>query len=321
MSCTPLVTIITPAYNRGTLIAATIESVLGQDYPNIEYIVLDDGSTDRTLEVIKQYEGRLRWESHANMGEARTVNKGFELSQGTIIGVVNSDDPLLPGAISKAVNTLSAHPGAVVVYPDWQLIDAQGTNLQVIRCRDFVSRADMVRGHYCLPGPGAFFRRTVIDGTGGRDPAFRYVGDFDFWLRAATLGDFVRIPEVMATFRTHADSASVCSASDDMAREHLGVIEKVFKDCSEQRELQKIKNESFLNAYHAAVCFCGNGNLREKKRYIGKSIKSAPAIFFSKYKYRIIIYTFLLIGLNYNSVYYVYKKYFGIFKNKMIMSF
>ena len=308
MSCTPLVTIITPAYNRAPLIAETIESVLGQDYPNIEYIVLDDGSTDGTLGVIKQYDGRLRWESHSNMGESRTVNRGFELSKGTIVGVVNSDDPLLPGAISKAVNTLLAHPGAVVAYPDWQLIDGHGTKLQVIRCRDYVSRADMVRGHYCLPGPGAFFRRTVIEGTGGRDPAFRYVGDFDFWLRAAVFGDFVRIPEVMATFRTHADSASVCSPSEDMAREHLYVIEKIFNDCKEQSELLKIKGESFLNAYHAAICFYGNGSLREKVRYIGKSIKSSPAIFFSKYKYRIIIYTLLLLGINYNSLYYAYKK-------------
>lgn len=317
MTRSPLVTIITPAYNRGTLIAETIESVLGQDYPNIEYIVLDDGSTDGTLEVIKQYGGRLRWESHANMGESRTVNKGFELSTGTIIGVVNSDDPLLPGAISKAVNTLLAHPSAVVTYPDWQLIDAHGTKLQVVRCRDFVSLAEMVRGHYCLPGPGAFFRRTVIDETGGRNPAFRYVGDFDFWLRAATLGNFIRIPEIMATFRTHADSASVCSPSEEMAREHLCVIEKIFKGSKEQGELQKIKDESFLNAYHAAVCFYGNGSLRKKLHYISKSVKSSPAIFFLKYKYRIIIYMFLLSGISYNSLYYVYNKYFRTFKNKI----
>lgn len=320
MTRPPLVTIITPAYNRETLLAATIESVLGQDYPNIEYIVLDDGSTDGTLEVIRQYDGRLRWESHANMGEARTVNKGFALAQGTIIGVVNSDDPLLPGAVRRVVETLQAHPGAVVAYPDWQLIDAHGSKLQEIRCRDFVSRAEMIRGHYCLPGPGAFFRRTVIEGTGGRDPVFRYVGDFDFWLRAAVFGDFVRIPEVMATFRTHAGSASVCAPSEDMAREHLYLIEKVFRDCKEQGELLKIRNESFLNAYHAAVCFCGNGRLREKIEYISKSIISSPAIFLARYKYRIIIYALLLLGTNYNSIYYVYKKYLGAFKHKMTIA-
>lgn len=309
MDRSPLVTIITPAYNRATLIAETIESILAQDYPHLEYLVLDDGSTDATLDVIRRYAGRLHWESHPNMGETLTVNKGLALARGAIVGVVNSDDPLLPGAVSRAVETLRAVPGAVVAYPDWQLIDERGNPLQVVRSRDFVSRAEMVRGHYCLPGPGAFFRREVIEQTGGRDPAFRYVGDFDFWLRAGLLGDFVRIPEVTATFRTHADSASVCSQSDAMAEEHLRVIEKVFSAGDLPAELEEVRAEALLNAWHAAACSLGSGNPAKKLRYISRSIGSAPAKFFLNYTYRIAIYACLLLGVRYDLVYYRCRKY------------
>lgn len=305
----PLVTVITPAYNRANLIAETIESILAQDYPNFEYIVLDDGSTDATLEVIKYYDGLLHWDSHSNMGEALTVNKGFSMARGDIVGVVNSDDPLLSGAISRAVETLLHQPNAVVAYPDWQLIDAHGNKLQVVKCRDYISHADMIRGHYCLPGPGAFFWRKVIEATGGRDPAFRYVGDFDFWLRAGLVGDFVRIPEVMATFRTHSDSATVCCQSEDMAREHILVIERIIDNCKAQGDVEKIKAESLLNAYHAAACFCGMRNLRRKIQYIFRSIKSCPGAFFSKYLYRIAIYACLLVGIRYDVIYYKYRKH------------
>jgi len=99
----PLVTVVTPVYNREDYLEEVILSVLGQDYPNIEFIVLDDGSTDGTLQVIWKYRERLRWESHANMGQTRTVNKGFSMAKGEIVGVVNSDDPLLPGAIREIV--------------------------------------------------------------------------------------------------------------------------------------------------------------------------------------------------------------------------
>jgi len=313
----PLVTVITPAYNRASLIAETIESILAQDYPNLEYIVLDDGSTDATLEVIKHYDGRLHWDSHPNMGETLTVNKGFSIARGDIVGVVNSDDPLLPGAISRAVETLLHQPSAVVAYPDWQLIDAHGNKLQVVRCRDYVSHAEMVRGHYCLPGPGAFFWRKVIEETGGRDPAFRYVGDFDFWLRAGLLGDFVRIPEVLASFRTHADSASVCSSSVDMAREHLRVIGKMFNDCNLRSDLEQIRAESFLNAYHAAVCFSGKGNLGIKMHYICRSIACSPGKFILKYQYRIVIYACLLAGVRYDVIYYRCKKIFNTIKDNV----
>jgi len=300
----PLVTIITPAYNRATLIAETIESVLGQDYPHLEYIVLDDGSTDATLEVIKGYEGRLRWESHANVGEAHTVNAGFSMAQGEILGVVNSDDPLLPGAVGRMVAALQANPDALVAYPDWRLIDARGNALQEIRCRDYVSFAEMLSGHHCLPGPGAFFRRQALEKASGRDPAYRYVGDLDFWLRIGWHGRFVRVPEVLATFRVHDSSASVCCQSELMAEEQVAVIVNLFAREKADVSLHSLRKVSMLNAFHAAACHLGRGRVSSLLSYILKSITCCPGVFFTKYFYRIPIYMLMLLGFNYSAIKY-----------------
>ena len=127
----PLVSIITPAYNRAAFLDETISSVLNQDYRNLEYIVLDDGSIDDTREVVKKYSDRITYDRHDNMGEARTVNKGFSMARGEIIGVVNSDDPLLPGAISSIVAELLSRPDVLVVYPDWYVIDCEGRKVEI----------------------------------------------------------------------------------------------------------------------------------------------------------------------------------------------
>jgi len=300
----PLVTIITPAYNRADLIGETIESVLNQDYPNVEYVVLDDGSTDETVTVIKRYEGRLRWASHANVGEARTVNAGFALANGEIIGVVNSDDPLLPGAIRRIVEVFQTNPDALVAYPDWRLIDVRGNALKEIRCRDFVSYEEMVSGHHCLPGPGAFFRRQVLEMTTGRDPAYRYVGDLDFWLRVGQYGRFVRVPEVLATFRVHSGSASVCLQSDSMAAEQVAVIENFFARERDDKRMQILRRVSMLNAFHAAACHLGRDRKTGLLRYILRSIASCPVTFFTKYPYRIFIYALMLVGIDYRAIKY-----------------
>lgn len=299
----PLVTIITPAYNRADLVAETIESVLSQDYPNLEYIVLDDGSSDGTLEVIKRYDGRLRWDSHPNMGETRTVNKGFELARGEIIGVVNSDDPLLPGALSKLVAALLAHPGVVVAYPDWNIIDAGGKTLQQFTAYDYTGYGDMVRRHFCLPGPAALFRRRVIDEVGGRDPQFRYVADLEFWYRVGCLGDFLRLPEVLATFRVHAGSATSSQRGSLMADEHLLLMEKLFRQKNLPAELLAYRDEAWSSAYFVAGCNLGGGNLGKKIDYFTRAIRRAPVKYLGEYRRRLLMMLLAFTPLPLDRVY------------------
>lgn len=283
-----LVSIITPVYNRAGYLDDVIKSVLTQDYPNIEYIILDDGSTDSSLDVMRKYEGKIKYDSHHNMGETRTVNKGFLMSRGDIIGVVNSDDPLLPGAIRRIVEKFENEKDAVVVYPDWMMIDSVGDVLEVIQTRDY-NFLDMVRTHHCVPGPGAFFRRRVVEGLGGRDPSFRYVADFDFWLRAGLLGPFVRLQEVLATFRFHRDSASVREKGRAMAEEHLHLIEKFYASNHLPMGVIRVKREAYSSAYYIAGCVVGENAIPDRKKYFKMALRLAPIKYLTKYRSRLAI--------------------------------
>lgn len=118
----PLVSIVTPTHNQAKYLAETIESVLSQTYPNIEYIVLDDGSTDNTQEILKKFGGRIRHERHANIGQARTLNKGWSLCKGKYIGYLSSDDLLYPNAVTELVALLEKDHSVVCAFPDSNLI-------------------------------------------------------------------------------------------------------------------------------------------------------------------------------------------------------
>jgi len=265
----PLVSIITPCYNQALYLEETIQSVLKQDYPHIEYIVLDDGSTDNTREILSHYTGRIVWESHPNMGEARTVNKGLTMAEGDILAVVNSDDPLRPSAVSSAVEFLQAHPDVLVAYPDWDLIGPDGEVIQHIQVNEY-DFFHMLRRHHCTVGPGAFIRRTALDLVGGRDPQFQYVSDFDFWLRLGLHGRFARIPLTLATFRKHPGSATESRKSKQMAEEHVRVVEKLYSTQNLPEEVRRCRREAMSYAHFEAALCCGN----EWRRALGHLLRS-----------------------------------------------
>ncbi len=224
-----LVSLITPVYNQREYLGATIESVLAQDYAALEYIVIDDGSTDGSLELAREYEaahpGRLQVLTQANAGQAATLNRGWSLSQGELIGYLSSDDTLEPGAITALVRALQARPACVVAYGDFRLMDAAGHCFRDVQAEDFDARrltVDLV----CQPGPGALMRRSVFLAEGGWDPALRQVPDFEFWLRASRHGDFVRVPELLAGYRVHEGSASFRPVSAERCEEIVRVTER-----------------------------------------------------------------------------------------------
>ncbi len=282
----PRVTVITPAYNRASYLDETIASVLAQDYPDIEYIVIDDGSTDDSLRVIEKYRGRVRVETQANMGETRTVNRGFSLATGAIVGIVNSDDPLLPGAVRRAVEAFQRDPALLVAYPDWEMIDGEGKVVQRIRTFDY-DYLDMLRRHHCVPGPGAFFRREVVERLGGRDPQFRYVGDFDFWLRAGLLGPFARIPETLATFRLHPDSASVSDRGAAMAEEHIRLVRKIYAMPGLPDAVRRLRREAYGSASYIAGCVCGEGRKGLRLLYFLRALLASPSRYRDAYRDRL----------------------------------
>lgn len=218
----PMVTIVTPVYNQADYLAETIESVLAQAYPNIEYIIVDDGSTDGSLEVAQRYADRVTVISQKNAGQAAALNAGWGASRGEILAYLSSDDRLLPGAISTMVAALQASKECSVAYCDFWLIDADGQRMKAVRTEEFSEfrlRVHLV----CQPGPGAFFRRQVFDRTGGWDARLRQVPDYEFWLRASRFGGFLRVPYALAEYRIHEESASFRSMSVTRADEIIQV--------------------------------------------------------------------------------------------------
>lgn len=197
----PTVSIITPSYNQAPWLDATVQSVLRQDYPAIEYLVMDGASTDGTIEILRGYNGRVRWVSRPDAGQTDAINKGFAATTGEILTWLNSDDTLEPGAVSAAVDYLQRHPDVAVVYGDANFIDPAGRYIG--RCAH-VEPFDAHRLlHYSdfIVQPAAFFRRSVFEEVGGLDADLHWSMDYDLWLKIARRHKMAYIPTVLANYR------------------------------------------------------------------------------------------------------------------------
>lgn len=280
----PLVTIVTPAYNQAEYLAETIESVLAQDYPNLEYIVLDDGSTDHTLEVLRGYDGRIRYERQENMGQAKTLNRGWGMGHGSLLGYLSSDDRLAPNAISQLVNALVSRPDAAVAYGDFELIDANGRSFRKVRTEDFEEKrlcVDLV----CQPGPGALFKRGIFDITGGWSGKLRQVPDFEFWLRVSQFGTFIRVPEFLAQYRVHEESASFRPISMERANEIVYVTRQRWDGSACADAATALGNAFLISARHHIQ----SGRIKEAALALQSALRSNTNLIFSLFAWRIVI--------------------------------
>ena len=217
----PLVTVITPSYNQGEFIRATIDSVLSQDYNHIEYLIIDGGSTDSTLDVLRSCtDPRLTWISEKDKGQSDAINKGLKLAKSDILTYLNSDDLLLPSSIKFVVEYFMQNPTADLVYGDCQFIDAEGERVGVVNAFPFDLKR-LILGTQILSQPGAFWRRRVTEQIGYMDETLHYTMDVDYWLRAALAGFHLQyVTGVRSAFRLHAASKTVSQQSkfwDDWA--------------------------------------------------------------------------------------------------------
>jgi len=225
----PLVSIVTPVYNQAEYLAETIESVLAQDYPNIEYIVINDGSTDHTEEVLSRYNGRLSWETQANLGQAATLNKGWALSAGKYVGYLSSDDILYPKAVSELVGVLEASAGVGVSYCDFDIINERGVYVKALVTEEY-AKDRLILDLVCQPGVGAVFRKDLLDIVGGWSTSLRQVPDFDFWLRMADYASFKRVDKVLGAYRVHGGSASFGKMTVERANEIVRVMDAYWSE-------------------------------------------------------------------------------------------
>lgn len=224
LSQQPLVSIVTPCLNAARFISHTIESVLAQDYPNIEYLIMDGGSTDETLDVVKRYERRLRWHSGPDSGTADAINRGFQESNGSILAWLNADDTYLPGAVSAAVERFLLMPDAAVVYGEGVWIDENGDTLGRYPTRAPYS-PDLFERECGLCQPAAFIRRTAFEEAGPVDTTLQSAFDYDLWIRLSKQWPFVAIPTCLATSRMHEANKSLGNKGQ-MFQESMAVLRK-----------------------------------------------------------------------------------------------
>lgn len=236
MTGLPLVSIVTPTLNQGRFIEATIRSIQAQTYDHFEHIVVDGGSTDETLEVLRRHEGTypLRWLSEPDAGMYDAINKGMRLASGEILAYLNSDDLYFPWTLETVVEAFARHRGADVVYGDGLGINDQ-TGLEDLRFQppfrfEFLLRA----GSFVQPA--VFWTREIHGAVGEFDQAFRLAGDLDFWLRIGPDRRFVKVDELLAIERDH-DDTKRSSQWDQLMSESVAIRNRVDRGSPPRRRL------------------------------------------------------------------------------------
>lgn len=206
----PKITIITPSYQQGKFLERTLQSVLSQKIPDLEYLVMDGGSTDESVSILKRYETQLTWVSERDAGQAHAVNKGLRQAQGEIIGWLNSDDVYYPNAIQSVLQYFAAHPDVDVVYGCADHIDEQDAVIAPYPTEAW--NIERLKNTCYLSQPAVFFRKRILAEKGMLNEKLNFCMDYEFWLRLGLSGvSFAYLPQVLAGSRLH-DQTKTLSA-------------------------------------------------------------------------------------------------------------
>ncbi|HSB02002.1 MAG TPA: glycosyltransferase family 2 protein [Anaerolineales bacterium] len=218
-----LVSIVTPSYNQASYLEQTIQSVLGQEYPHMEYLVIDGGSTDHSVEVIKRYANRLAyWVSEKDRGQAEAINKGFARAKGEILAWLNSDDYYLPNTISAVVKCFEENPEIVMAYGDMLAVDGSGQTINILKYKQ-LSLEDLLC-FQIIGQPSVFFRRSAFEKTGPVETSFHFMLDHHLWIRLAQQGPILHVPQVWSAARYHPAAKNRARAAE-FGREAFRVLE------------------------------------------------------------------------------------------------
>lgn len=226
----PKISVITPSFNQGSFIKQTIHSVLGQEYPNLEYIVMDGGSTDNTLQILKKHGKTIKWFSKKDKGQSDAINKGLKMATGDIVAWLNSDDYYLPGTLLKVARYFEAHKEAKWLSGDYEIIDEKGKPIHgfVIGYKRFLRRFSsfgMLSFANYIIQPSTFWKREMHDEVGYLNEGYQYCMDYDFWLRIMKKYPLHLLPDPLSAFRIHGASKGG-SQYKNQFNEELEVVSK-----------------------------------------------------------------------------------------------
>jgi glycosyltransferase involved in cell wall biosynthesis len=223
----PLVSIVTPSYNQAAFLEEAIRSVFDQDYPRIEYVIVDDGSTDESVEIVRRHSDRLTWWTHQeNAGQAAALNLGFSHTSGDLLGFVNSDDALLPGAVATLVEAFGDDPELFLVYGD-AITRQNGQDIGILRAREWDPRRLVRTGQNPVPQQASMWRRAAWERAGPFDESSFFFFEYEFLVRLSVHGRAKRLDRPLAVFRLHSASKTV-EPSPRKAEDAVRVAQQFF---------------------------------------------------------------------------------------------
>lgn len=249
------VTVVTPVFNGERFIAQSIASVLDQKRVSLEFLVVDDGSTDSSYKLALSMTRSHDFSSvirQDNKGEAGAVNEGLRRAKGEFALILNADDLLAPEALARLFALLREHEDAVAAYPDWNVVNAEGVVVSTRQTLEF-SRDMMFGEMHCLPGPGCLFRRVEHGKFLLRDERFKYVSDFDYWLRLGVYGNMTRVPDVLASWRQHPGGATARSHGNEYGQELIQLSLRFFARKNVPYDIAKYGRSSLALAHYYAA--------------------------------------------------------------------
>ncbi len=303
----PLVSIITPSYNQAEFLEDTIKSVLAQDYPFIEYLIVDGGSTDGSVDIIEKYSSELAWwVSEPDQGQASAINKGMAKAQGKYVAWLNSDDLYLPRAVSEAVDIFQKDSQLGLVFGNAVTIDAGGRPIRELVFPDW-GFEDLI-GFRIICQPAVFIRRDLFEKVAGLDLNLHFMLDHHLWIRIANLAPIRHVPSMWAAARHHEAAKNVTQAAA-FGRETLEVLAWMQTQPELKPIVDQYKRHVLAGAYRLnARYLLDDGLYRPALKSYAKAFVNQP-VYTAKHWHRILYAMLGIVGVrNLESLYSQYQQ-------------
>jgi glycosyltransferase involved in cell wall biosynthesis len=291
----PKVSIVTPSYNQAQFLEQTIQSVLSQDYPNLEYIIVDGGSTDGSVDIIRRYAPHLAWwVSERDCGQSDAVNKGWRRASGEIIGWLNSDDLLLPGAVSRMVAAFQETPGMGIIYGDVFSINSDGDIFNIMQFGDWNLENLMQFDVICQPG--AFLDADVLKRSGMLEESMHFLMDHHLWLKMAQIAPIRYLPGVVAAARFHPQAKNV-GAGARYGVDAYRIVDWMKTQPILQEEFNHMQKRVWAGAHRISARYLlDGGDARAALRAYFKSLMASPHIALQEW-HRMLFAALSVLGL------------------------